>query len=61
MLSLGKDSAIDLGDSSLTFDALGNVVAGKTLTITDYLPRLRPATRSASSATSRSNAGVPRD
>ena len=37
VLSIGKDSAIDLGDSSLTVDALGNVVAGKTLTITDYL------------------------
>ena len=37
VLSVGKDSAIDLGDSSLTVDALGNVVAGKTLTITDYL------------------------
>ena len=37
VLSVGKDSAIDLGDSSLTVDALGNVVAGKTLTITDFL------------------------
>ena len=37
VLSVGNDSAIDLGDSSLTVDALGNVVAGKTLTITDYL------------------------
>ena len=35
VLSLGKDSAIDLGDSSLTFDALGTVVAGKTLAVTD--------------------------
>jgi hypothetical protein len=37
VLSLGQDSAIDLGDSSLTFDALGNLVAGKTLTVSDYL------------------------
>ena len=42
VLSLGKDSAIDLGDSSLTFDALGNVVAGKTLTVTDYLAAASP-------------------
>jgi autotransporter-associated beta strand protein len=42
VLSLGKDSAIDLGDSSLTFDALGNVVAGKTLAITDYLATASP-------------------
>ena len=37
VLSLGADSSIDLGDSSLTIDALGRVVAGKTLTVTDYL------------------------
>ena len=42
VLSLGKDSAIDLGHSSLTFDALGNVVAGKTLAITDYLASASP-------------------
>jgi hypothetical protein len=42
VLSLGQDSAIDLGDSSLTFDALGNVVAGKTLTVTDYLASASP-------------------
>jgi autotransporter-associated beta strand protein len=42
VLSLGKDSAIDLGDSSLTFDALGNLVAGKTLAITDYLASASP-------------------
>ena len=37
VLSIGADSALDLGDSSLTIDALGQVVAGKTLTVTDYL------------------------
>ncbi len=42
VLSLGRSSAIDLGDSSLTFDALGNVVAGKTLAITDYLAAASP-------------------
>ncbi|MEP6504047.1 MAG: PEP-CTERM sorting domain-containing protein [Betaproteobacteria bacterium] len=42
VLSLGKDSAIDLGDSSLTFDALGQVVAGKTLSVTDYLATASP-------------------
>jgi autotransporter-associated beta strand protein len=42
VLSLVKDSAIDLGDSSLTVDALGQVVAGKTLTVTDYLASVSP-------------------
>jgi len=42
VLSLGQDSAIDLGDSSLTFDALGNLVAGKTLTVSDYLASASP-------------------
>jgi autotransporter-associated beta strand protein len=42
VLSVGKDSAIDLGDSSLTVDALGNVVAGTTLTVTDYLASPSP-------------------
>jgi PEP-CTERM motif len=42
LLSLGKDSAIDLGDSSLTFDALGSVVAGTTLSVTDYLAATSP-------------------
>ena len=42
VLSVGKDSAIDLGDSSLTFDALGAVVPGKTLTVTDYLASVSP-------------------
>ena len=42
VLDLGKDSAIDLGGSSLTFDALGNVVVGTTLTVTDYLAAASP-------------------
>ena len=42
VVSLGKDSAIDLGGSSLTFDALGNVVVGTTLTVTDYLASASP-------------------
>ncbi len=42
VLALGKDSEIDLGDSSLTFDALGQVVPGKTLAITDYLASVSP-------------------
>ncbi|MFL6699084.1 MAG: beta strand repeat-containing protein [Vitreoscilla sp.] len=42
-VSFGKDSAIDLGDSSLTFDALGAVVAGTTLSVTDYLASTSPA------------------
>ena len=42
VVSLGKDSAIDLGDSSLTFDALGGVVAGTTLSVTDYLASASP-------------------
>ena len=42
VLSLGLASAIDLGDLSLTFDALGNVVAGKTLSVTDYLASASP-------------------
>jgi hypothetical protein len=37
VFSLGADSAIDLGDSSLTLAALGQVAAGKTLTVTDDL------------------------
>jgi hypothetical protein len=41
-LALGKDSGIDLGGSSLTFLALGNVVAGKALTITDYVESSSP-------------------
>ena len=42
VVSLGQDSAIDLGGSSLTVDALGNVVAGKTLTVTDWLASTSP-------------------
>ncbi len=41
-LSLGADSAIDLGGSSLTVDALGNVVAGKALAVTDWLQSTSP-------------------
>jgi len=43
VLALGQDSTIDLGDSSLTVDALGRVVAGKTLTVTDWLASTSPA------------------
>lgn len=42
VLSLGQDSAIALGGSSLTFDALGNLVAGKTLALTDWLAATSP-------------------
>lgn len=42
VLSLGQDSAIDLGGSSLTVDALGDVVAGKTLTVSDWLAATSP-------------------
>ena len=42
-LSLTGSSTVDLGDSSLTFDALGTVVAGKTLTIEDYLKSVSPS------------------
>ena len=42
LLSIGNDSVIDLGDSSLTFDALGGVVAGTTLSVTDYLAATSP-------------------
>lgn len=41
-LSLGQSSAIDLGGSSLTFDALGNIVPGRSLTVTDYLAAASP-------------------
>ena len=43
VLALGQDSTIDLGDSSLTVDALGRGVAGKTLTVTDWLASTSPA------------------
>lgn len=36
-LSLGGNSAIALGGSSLTFNGLGSIVAGKTLTFTEYV------------------------
>jgi autotransporter-associated beta strand protein len=36
-LSLDDNSAIDLGLSSLTFNGLGTVIAGKTLTISDFV------------------------
>ena len=42
VVSLGQDSAIDLGGSSLTIDALGNVVAGRTLAVTDWLASTSP-------------------
>jgi hypothetical protein len=41
-LALAANSFIDLGFSSLTFNGLGAVVAGKTLTITDYLSSTSP-------------------
>ena len=41
-LTLLDSSFIGLGFSSLTFDRLGAVVAGKTLTITDYLSSSSP-------------------
>lgn len=42
VLSLGQDSAIDLGDSSTTFDALGSASGGKTLSVTDWLASASP-------------------
>ena len=42
VLSVGKDSAIDLGGSSITIDALGNVVAGQSLSVTDWLVSSSP-------------------
>ena len=41
VLSVGQDSAIDLGGSSLTIDALGNVVTGK-LSVADWLASTSP-------------------
>ena len=41
-LSLTANSIIELGGSSLTFDALGIVAAGKTLTIEEYLAASSP-------------------
>ena len=42
VVSLDKSSRIDLGGSSLTFDALGHVVAGTTLTVADWLASTSP-------------------
>jgi len=42
VLALGRDSEIDLGDSSLTFGALGGVAAGATLTVADWLASASP-------------------
>jgi len=42
VLSLGKDSAIDLGGSSLTVDALGHVAAGARLAVSDWLASTSP-------------------
>ncbi len=36
-LSVTGDSTVDLGDSSITFNGLGAITAGKTLTIEDWL------------------------
>ena len=52
VLSVGQDSAIDLGGSSLTIGNLGTVVDGKTLTITDYLMNSGYAIRFAGDLTS---------
>jgi len=41
VLTVGQDSAIELGASSITFDALGNVVTGK-LAVTDWLASASP-------------------
>ncbi len=41
-LLLAANSAIDLGGSSLTFNALGSVLAGRTLTLFDYVVSLSP-------------------
>ena len=42
VLTVGKDSAIDLGGSSITVDALGNVVTGK-LSVADWLQSTSPS------------------
>jgi autotransporter-associated beta strand protein len=41
-LSLTDNSILNLGNTSLTFNGLGDVVGGKTLTITDYLASASP-------------------
>jgi len=42
VLSLGKDSAIDLGGSSLTVGALGHVATGAALAVSDWLAASSP-------------------
>ena len=41
-LTLGADSVIDLGGSSLTFSGLGTIANGKTLTLLDYVAAASP-------------------
>jgi autotransporter-associated beta strand protein len=41
-LLLAASSAIDLGGSSLTFNSLGTVIAGRALTLFDYVVSLSP-------------------
>ncbi|MEI7465722.1 MAG: PEP-CTERM sorting domain-containing protein [Burkholderiales bacterium] len=41
-LLLAANSAIDLGGSSLTFNSLGNIAAGKSLTLFNYVMSLSP-------------------
>ncbi len=41
-LSVTGDSTLDLGDSSITFGALGTLTAGKTLTVEDWLASVSP-------------------
>ena len=41
-LSVTGDSTIDLGDSSITFGALGTLTAGRTLTVEDWLASASP-------------------
>ncbi|HEY0269056.1 MAG TPA: FxDxF family PEP-CTERM protein, partial [Methyloradius sp.] len=41
-LSLTDNSILNLGSTSITFNGLGDVVGGKTLTITDYLASVSP-------------------
>lgn len=41
-LLLSANSAIDLGGSSLTFNSLGSIIAGRTLTLFDYIVSMSP-------------------
>ncbi|MDO9316413.1 MAG: PEP-CTERM sorting domain-containing protein [Burkholderiaceae bacterium] len=41
-LLLGADSSIELGGSSLTFNALGTIASGRTLTLFDYVMSTTP-------------------